>query len=1177
MELDRLFYTLGIKMDGFDADIKKAETQFGGLVQAATKAAAAIGFMFRFKQVIEGIDTLGDTFQHNMGQVKGIASITEKQFDSLRKKILELSLDAEKGSHDILKMTKALYQTISAGVQAGNSIEFMGKAMKAATAGDADLKVVVDGLTNIMNGWGLSMTELDSVIDKVFYTIEKGKTNFTEIASNIGDIASNADTANVSLDDILSGIALLTKKGIETNRAVTYMNAALSGIIDPADQASEAADRLGIDFSAAALSTKGFVGILNEIKEKTGGSATAISSLFTSLEAQKGVSALIGGKSLIELNSLVSSMSGDLSTLKSELTETWQVNIFDNVEGQSDTAATSIEKVGNASDDAWKAFKAFYDESKLLAEEGGMDTSDFVSSINEIEDAAGTAGTSFGKISASLWAVASVVGLPVSTIVNAILGIDEGIDGVTLQKIDDELEAAGKSGNAVKKQIVTAFTSLKNNKDINFDTVLAAFDLVIEKAEETTTPITKIIDELNALDGKNVTVDFSTVQNNVENLSGAIDEPVENILNAITGLANLGTENGMDFSTVWEAINDLEEKSGKSLSEIKEAIQKVDEDPNDTDFNWVYTALESTAYDFGVEVSAMKTMLESIDDEGNFNFMSIVEKLSGLSTPLQTAVIELGKIIQPLGGEVDFTGLVTALGKLPQDETFQGNVEKIREAIEAVNSAGTGLTFPNVAEAISNIATNTDKSIEEVVKAVKLADKPVDGFNYNWINDALAVEATTMNTTVENLRKSIATLDDDELDFSSVVALFANRDTKLQTYLDSLAANADTIVSTSKDYGTSVADIIENIETLAAEGEGATGKAEKALQDMLTTMDEKEQAIQNKMNNLSVLIHDNMLGLKNTILDVKGHMIDWAGQLDGNDFASIGAGLAMMVTPAILSGLGKLIGLIKGAMTGMSGWAGILQLVGFAVTGVSALISILNVETQTTNDEIERMDKALEELGTLSFENVVRKSEETDSNLRNMIQHTKELMSGAEDLVVAVEAYNTANQDGGTELSLLQDQIDGILTTHESLKSVVIETNSGYEIQYEQLSKIYKLEMSRIRAAQAERLASIQDEKKTINEYETVKKQQDAMRARMGDLKAFQAAYNEYLSIWENEDSTSKQQDKAFEQFGEKLKYFVDLFGDEYPEFADNVDKFLRKIDRMDTNEYFLILMKRQI
>lgn len=233
----------------------------------------------------------GNDFENAMAKVSTIADTTSTPMDSLKKQVVDLSNKVGVGVSDI---AEAQYQAISAGVDTASSVDFVSTAVKAAKGGFTDTTTAVDGLTTVLNAYGLEAGKAQSISDQMLKAQNYGKTSFGDMASSMGKVIPIASSLNVSTEDLFSSIAVLTKNGIATSEAVTGLKAAYSNILKPSSDAAKTAKQLGLDFSSAHLQSVGWAGFLDEIKQKTGGNADTMAKLFGSTEALNSVTVLAG-------------------------------------------------------------------------------------------------------------------------------------------------------------------------------------------------------------------------------------------------------------------------------------------------------------------------------------------------------------------------------------------------------------------------------------------------------------------------------------------------------------------------------------------------------------------------------------------------------------------------------------------------------------------------------------------------------------------------------------------------------------------------------------------------------------------------------------------------------------------------------------------------------------------
>lgn len=230
-------------------------------------------------------------FDTGLRKTSTIMDTTQMSFEQMRKGIMETSNETGRA---VNLLTEAQYQAISAGVDTANSIKFVNVAVKAAIGGFTEEATAVDGLTSVLNAYGMKSTEVTKISDQMIATQNFGKTTFGELATSIGSVIPSSSALNVSTVELFSGLAAMTKQGINTTEAATKMNAVLNAFLKPSDGALKAAKKMGIEFSASAIKSKGFTAIMGEIGEKTKGNETALAKLFPNVRALSGALVITG-------------------------------------------------------------------------------------------------------------------------------------------------------------------------------------------------------------------------------------------------------------------------------------------------------------------------------------------------------------------------------------------------------------------------------------------------------------------------------------------------------------------------------------------------------------------------------------------------------------------------------------------------------------------------------------------------------------------------------------------------------------------------------------------------------------------------------------------------------------------------------------------------------------------
>lgn len=220
-------------------------------------------------------------FEDSMAKVSTIADTTQVPIEDLKNGIMDLSSKTGQSADDL---SEAMYQAMSASVETGDAVEFLDTAVKAAVGGFTDNATAVDGLTSVLNAYGMEASNVESIANQMLITQNLGKTTFGELASSIGQVTPIAASLGITTEELFSSLAATTAQGLGTSESITALKAAMSNIIKPSKEASEAAQTLGIDFSVSALQSKGWIGFLEEVREGLKNASPEYADLMTSVE-----------------------------------------------------------------------------------------------------------------------------------------------------------------------------------------------------------------------------------------------------------------------------------------------------------------------------------------------------------------------------------------------------------------------------------------------------------------------------------------------------------------------------------------------------------------------------------------------------------------------------------------------------------------------------------------------------------------------------------------------------------------------------------------------------------------------------------------------------------------------------------------------------------------------------
>jgi len=233
--------------------------------------------------------------------------------------------EMQKGALDIISkygfaindVNKALFDSVSAGVPAAESVEFMNVAANLALGGVTDLSTSVDGMTTIMNSFQLETSEANKIANAFFTAQKYGKTTVEELSVAIGQVAPHAKRAGMSYQELLAAMAELTKQGIKTDLAATALKSTITAIEKPSEKAKAVFDKMGISYGTNAIKSQGLMTILTKITAAGEDNADVLTELIPNIRALTGVSAM-GAAQLEDYHVILGEVNddyGDTSSL----------------------------------------------------------------------------------------------------------------------------------------------------------------------------------------------------------------------------------------------------------------------------------------------------------------------------------------------------------------------------------------------------------------------------------------------------------------------------------------------------------------------------------------------------------------------------------------------------------------------------------------------------------------------------------------------------------------------------------------------------------------------------------------------------------------------------------------------------------------------------------------------
>lgn len=245
-----------------------------GIAAALTKAASATV-----------------TFDRSMRNVNSIAGLNEKKFKSLSKAVLAL---AGKTAQAPDTLAKGLYDLVSSGFNAHQSMLILASSAKAATAGLTTTEISTKAVASVLNAYHLPAQQAAKVSDTLFQTVNRGVISFEQLSTTLGDVLPFASSLGVSLGQVGAAVSTMTKEGIGPEETMTRIKNVMVAMLKPGKDLSAAIKTTGASSGEALVKQKGYQGALEAVLHTTDGTKSAVAKLFPNIRALGGVLALTG-------------------------------------------------------------------------------------------------------------------------------------------------------------------------------------------------------------------------------------------------------------------------------------------------------------------------------------------------------------------------------------------------------------------------------------------------------------------------------------------------------------------------------------------------------------------------------------------------------------------------------------------------------------------------------------------------------------------------------------------------------------------------------------------------------------------------------------------------------------------------------------------------------------------
>lgn len=249
-------------------------------------------------------------FDAAFAKTQTIMDETEVAVEDMREEVLALSDDSGMAA---MNVSEAVYQAISGSVATADAVAFVDDANKLAVSGFTSLTNATDVLTTTLNAYGLSADKVGGISNVLIQTQNLGKTSVDELASSMGRAISTGSAYGVNLQNLSTAYVELTRGGIATAEATTYLSGMLNELGDSGSVVGEILqEQTGKTFGQLMQDGWSLGDVMKVLGDCVHGDAEELMGLWSSQEAGKASNAIMT-QGIEDFNDVLLQMNNEMA------------------------------------------------------------------------------------------------------------------------------------------------------------------------------------------------------------------------------------------------------------------------------------------------------------------------------------------------------------------------------------------------------------------------------------------------------------------------------------------------------------------------------------------------------------------------------------------------------------------------------------------------------------------------------------------------------------------------------------------------------------------------------------------------------------------------------------------------------------------------------------------------
>lgn len=240
----------------------------------------------------QAIKTAND-FEFSMQSIVAMVGLSEN-------KVAEMGLAAREMAKEFggsaVDAADALYFVASAGIDGATAMQVLESSLKASAIGMGQTAIVADTISSALNAYGAENLSAAQATDLMVAAVREGKMEADSLAGALPRVLPIASAMGVTFEEVGAAFAAMSRNGTDASEAATQIRGILASLLNPAKQAEEQLNALGLSGAGLReqIKQKGLLSTLQTLTTAFGDNEEAQGLVFGNIRALTGVMSLFG-------------------------------------------------------------------------------------------------------------------------------------------------------------------------------------------------------------------------------------------------------------------------------------------------------------------------------------------------------------------------------------------------------------------------------------------------------------------------------------------------------------------------------------------------------------------------------------------------------------------------------------------------------------------------------------------------------------------------------------------------------------------------------------------------------------------------------------------------------------------------------------------------------------------